>query len=170
MTASSTQPAFHPPTSIDWQDLIAAGRAILVPQPSAAQPTPAAIRRAISTAYYAAFHALTASNVDVLIGPAHNQLTADAWMQIYRGLSHRQARTQLQQNRNRLSADSQVFADVFRDLQNERHNADYNPRATFTVQTATNLLNQAEAAITDFFQTGQSERVAIATLTLFRTR
>ena len=78
--------------------------------------------------------------------------------------------TQLQQNRNRFSADAQVFADVFCDLQNERHNADYNPRATFTVQTATNLLNQAEAAITDFLQTGQSERVAIATLTLFRTR
>ena len=91
-------------------------------------------------------------------------------MQIYRGLSHRQARDQLQQNRNRLSADAQVFADVFRDLQNERHNADYNPGATFTVQAATNLLNQAEAAITDFLQTGQSERVAIATLTLFRKR
>lgn len=170
MTSSSTEPAFHPPASIDWQDLIATGRAILVPQSSGAQPTPAAIRRAVSTAYYAALHALNASNVEVLIGPAHNQLTADAWMQIYRGLSHRQARTQLQQHRDRLSADAKIFADVFRDLQNERHNADYNPRAAFTIQAATNLLNQAEAAITDFLRTGQSERVAIATLTLFRTR
>ena len=157
-------------TPINWADLIAVGRATLTPQPPATQPAPAAIRRAISTAYYAAFHALTSSNADVLIGPANDQLTTDAWIRIYRGLNHSHAKSQLQQNRTRLSVDAQIFADLLSDLQNERHNADYNPRATFTAQAATTWLNNAEAAITDFLQTSQSERAAIAILTLIRAR
>ena len=170
MTTGATPPAGLPPAPVDWTELIAAGRAALIPQPPAIQPAPAAIRRAISTAYYAVFHALTASNADALIGTVHDQLTADAWIRIYRGLDHGYAKSQLQRNRTGFSADAQRFADLFRDLQNERHNADYNPRATFTIQTATAWLNKAEAAIVDFFQTSQSERAAIAILTLIRMR
>ena len=86
MTTGAVQPAFQPPAPINWAELIAAGRATLIPHPPAAQPAPGAIRRAISTAYYAVFHALTASNADSLIGPSHDQLTAEAWIRIYRGL------------------------------------------------------------------------------------
>ena len=170
MTTGGNQPAFQPPVPIDWRDLIAAGRATLIPQPPATLPAQAAIRRAISTAYYAAFHALTASNADVLVGPARDQQTANAWVRTYRNLNHNQAKTQLQQHRNSLSTDAQVFADLFRDLQNERHNADYNPATSFTHQTAINWLNKAEAAITDFLLTSQSERAAIAIFTLTRDR
>ena len=72
----------------------------------------------------------------MLIDPAHNQLTADAWIQIYRGISHSHAPSQFQQNGTKLSADSQSFADLFCDLQNKRHNVGYNPLASFTAQTA----------------------------------
>ena len=170
MTTGPTQTALQPPTPINWRDLITAGRATLIAQPPGTQPTQEAIRRAISTAYYAAFHALCTSNADVLIGSPLDRLTIDAWIRIYRGLSHNQAKTQLQQNRRNFSADAQIFADLFRDLQNERHNADYNPRATFTTQSAINWLNQAEAAISDFLQTTQGERASVAILTLIRTR
>ena len=91
-------------------------------------------------------------------------------MRIYRGLDHNQANFQLRQNRNMLSVDAQTFVDLFLDLQNERHNADYNPQATFTAQAAATWLNKAEAAITDFLQTSQIERAAIAILTLVRAR
>lgn len=170
MTTGPTHPTDRPSAPVNWTELIDAGRAVLIPQTPAIQPAPAAIRRAISTAYYAVFHALTASNADVLIGPVHNQLTADAWIRIYRGLDHGYAKSQLQRNRTGLSADAQKFADLFRDLQNERHNADYNPQATFTIHAATTWLNNAEAAIIDFLQTSQSERAAIAILTLIRMR
>ena len=160
----------QPPAPIDWTDLIAAGRATLTPQPPATQPASAAIRRAISTAYYAAFHALAASNANVLIGSVGDQLTRDAWLRIYRRLDHRHARTQLEHNRANFSATAQIFADLFRDLQNERHNADYNPVATFTTQTATTWLNKTEVAITDFLQTSLSERTPIAILTSIRAR
>ena len=165
-----TTPAIQPLAPIDWRQLIATGRATLIPQPPATQPDPAAVRRAISTAYYAAFHALSANNAEVLVGAASDQLTADAWIQIYRGLNHNQARVQLQQNRARLSVDAQVFAKLFSDLQDERHSADYNPVATFTAAAAANWLDKTEASITNFLQTSRSERAAIAALTLIRTR
>ena len=165
-----TTPAIQPLAPIDWRQLIATGRATLIPQPPATQPDPAAVRRAISTAYYAAFHALSANNAEVLVGAASDQLTADAWIQIYRGLNHNQARVQLQQNRARLSVDAQVFAKLFSDLQDERHSADYNPVATFTAEAAANWLDKTEASITSFLQTSRSERAAIAALTLIRTR
>ncbi len=171
---TSVQPAFQPPAPISWTDLIAAGRANLIPQPAATQPTQAAIRRAISTAYYAAFLALTASNTDALIGPVHDQLTAGAWTQIYRGLNHGHAKSQLEpevkRNQPRVSADTLNFADLFCKLRDERHSADYNPLATFTIQAATSWLDTAEAAITHFLQTSQSERSAVAILTLTRSR
>ena len=157
-------------TPVSWTELIDAGRATLVPQPPATQPGPAVIRRAISTAYYAAFHALTASNADALIGTANDPLTAAAWIRIYRGLNHNYARSQLQQNLAGLSPDARTFADLFCDLQDERHSADYNPQATFTTQKAATWLNQAEAAISDFLSTSRSERAAIAILTLVRPR
>ena len=96
---TSAQPAFQPPAPISWTDLIAAGRASLIPQPAATQPTQAAIRRAISTACYAAFHALTTSNADALIGPAHDQLTADSWMPTH-GFGYTVASTTAMQNPN----------------------------------------------------------------------
>ena len=73
MTTAAAQPPFQSPTPISWSELIVAGQANLAPQPPSNQPTPAAIRRGISGAYYAAFHALTASNADALIGPAQDQ-------------------------------------------------------------------------------------------------
>ena len=116
------------------------------------------------------FHALAASNADTLIGSAYDELTSRAWIRIYRGLNHNHAKSQFQQNRAILSPDAQTFANLFCDLQDERHNADYNPNAGFTAPAAASLLNNAEAAITNFLQTAPSERASIAILTLVRTR
>ncbi len=124
----------------------------------------------LSLQCYAVFHALAASNADVLAGPVYDSLTAEAWVRIYRGLNHNQARSQLQQNRSRFSANVQVFADLLRDLQNERHNADYNPLKIFTAQTAATWLNKADIVIANFLQASLSERVAVAIFTLVRTR
>ena len=113
---------------------------------------------------YAVFHALTTSNSDVLIGPAHPWPT-----------DSRRVEPEVKRNQPRVSADALNFADLFCKLQDERHSADYNPRATFhratfTIQAATSWLDSAEAAITRFLQTSRSERAAVAVLTLIRTR
>ena len=76
----------------------------------------------------------------------------------------------MKRNQPRVSAETLNFAGLFCKLQDERHNADYNPRANSTVQTANTWLDRIEAAITDFLMTSQSERSAVAILTLTRSR
>ena len=56
-------------------------------------PTDEHIRRAISSAYYALFHALATSNADVLIGPPQDQKTAEAALWTLGGVPHGPAYT-----------------------------------------------------------------------------
>ncbi len=48
---------------MDWVELISASRLL-----AAGQPSQEALRRAVSTAYYAMFHALATSNADLIVG------------------------------------------------------------------------------------------------------
>lgn len=170
-----TTPSASP---LDWTDLVAAGRATLVPQPPDTQPSQAAIRRAISTAYYAAFHALAGSNAEVLAsatrgptpGGTGGPLQEAVWMRAYRGLNHGYARAQLLQHRTLLPTDTRLFADIFCKLQDERTQADYNPAATFTLELAQTWLDNVETAAADFLQAPPEERAAVAVLTLIRAR
>jgi hypothetical protein len=53
---------------MDWEALIESSRALTTPIPPADQSTDEALRRAISTAYYAMFHMLATSNADCIGG------------------------------------------------------------------------------------------------------
>ena len=145
-------------------------RALKVPPPPDTQPSQAAIRRATSTAYYTAFHALTASNAVVLAGTGAGQLPSEAWIRACRGLNHGYARAQLLQNRSLLSTNGHIFADIFCQLQEERVPAAYNPRVSFTPESARVWPDKAEDAVTDLLQTAQGERAAMAILRLVRPR
>lgn len=48
-------------------------------------------RRAVSTAYYAAFDALAAAGADLLVGPGTGRSGTD-WVRVYRALDHRAAK------------------------------------------------------------------------------
>jgi uncharacterized protein (UPF0332 family) len=165
-----TPPANLPPNAISWQNLINAGRNLLNPQRIGDLPTDEHIRRAISSAYYALFHSLATSNADALIGAPQDRITAAAWSRVYRGLDHGTARRELQRHRQEVSAGSQIFADIFQDLQNRRHSADYDHNAVFTGNEATIWLAEAEVAIIDYMQIDLNERAYIAALTLIRGR
>ena len=133
---------YHPPHTINWRNLIPAGRDLLDshrtgPQRTGDTPTDEHIRRAVSSTYYATFHALAASNADVLIGTPHDPVTAATWTRVYRGLDHTTARRELQRHRHTFPAPSQTFADTFQHLQNRRHSADYDPSSIFTANEPT---------------------------------
>ena len=49
---------------MDWVELIRASRLL-----ASGQPSQEALHRAISTAYYAMFHALATSNANLVVGP-----------------------------------------------------------------------------------------------------
>ena len=170
MTTRPQQRLLSVPDPVDWRDSIAAARQSLVPIPPATQPTRAAVRRAISTAYYAAFHALMESNASCFIGQPSNLLTTEAWVRVYRATSHRDIITRLQAEKSALPTPAQRFADQLKLLQTARIAADYIPTDASNLQNATNWLNIAETVINDFVQLSREERGALAVITILGRR
>jgi uncharacterized protein (UPF0332 family) len=165
-----TAPGIPLPTPVDWRSLIQAGRDLLNPQLVGRNPTNVHVRRAISNAYYALFHALADSNASALIGSPNDAASAAAWSRIYRGLDHSMARRELQRNRRDFSLQAQDFVDTFSDMQRLRHSADYDHNAVIPINQAIVRIAQAERAILNYSQVGMSEKLYIATLTLIRPR
>ena len=77
MTSANPTPNASAPTPLDWQDLIASARDSIGSQPAA--ESRAANHRAVSTAYYATYDALCASNASVLVPQVTDQASIDAW-------------------------------------------------------------------------------------------
>ena len=165
-----TTPDSALPTPVDWRNLIQAGRDLINPQQLGRLPTDEHVRRAVSNIYYALFHALAESNASALIGPPGDALTAAAWSRVYRGLDHNAARRELQRHRHEFSTESRRFADVFADMQQLRHAADYDHSAVIPINQVSARLDDTEGTILDYLQSALSERIYIATLTLIRPR
>ena len=165
-----TAPGSLPPTPVDWRNLIQAGRDLLNPHQTGHVPSNEHIRRAISNAYYALFHALASGNAASLVGSPSDAASIAAWSRVYRGLDHTTARRELQRHRQEFSVQALNFADTFRDMQQLRHLADYDHNAALTLIRASVALDQTEAAILDYSQVALSEQTYIAALTLIRPR
>ena len=165
-----TTPDSAPPTSVDWRNLLQAGRDLLIPQQLGRLPTDEHVRRAVSNIYYALFHALAESNASALIGPPGDALTAAAWSRVYRGLDHTTARRELLRHRQEISIQARDFANAFADMQQLRHTADYDHNAVITINEASTWLDDTEGTILNYLQSALSERIYIATLTLIRPR
>ena len=153
-----------------WQDLIAASRLLAATLHPSTQPLQDSLRRAISTAYYAMFHALASSNADCLVGVPHDPLTGHAWSRVYRGLNHNTAKRNLLQDQHLFSPRVRYFAATFAQLQDQRHRADYDPDTTFTVPQTLDWIDLAEAAIESFMQTDPEERKMVVIQSLIGRR
>lgn len=154
---------------IDPQELIETSRKLLS-QTAATPPSDADIRRAISTAYYAIFHALTASNADLIAGTPQSAITTHAWERVYRRLEHGRARNNLNADRYLLSSAGDQFVRTFIEAQRERLTADYNPNAPVSLSNARNAVRQAEAALRNLPQLPEDERRFLAAQSLFDNR
>ena len=141
-----------------WQDLIATSRLLTATLHPNTQPLQDSLRRAVSTAYYAMFHALASSNADCLVDTPHDPLTEHAWSRAYRGLNHSTARRNLLQDSGLFSPQIRRFADAFSQLQEQRHLADYDQSRIFSLDETIGWINFAEAAIEGFMQTDADER------------
>ena len=134
MTSADRTSNVNAPTPLDWQDLIASARRSIADQPL--EESRAANHRAVSTAYYATYDALCASNAAVLVPNVTDQASADAWVRVYRGSSHGHAVGNLQRHSASLSPDGQDFAAALEDLYDARPRADYNPKSVFNQRDA----------------------------------
>lgn len=154
---------------IDPRELIASCYK-LVPQAPAPPPSQADMRRAISTAYYALFHTLAASNAELIAGQPQSNLSSYAWERVYRRLDHGRARNNLRGILDRLSQTGENFVRTFIDLQDRRQEADYDPGATITLTRTLNIIASADIAIRDFAQLSEEERRLLAAQSLFDRR
>lgn len=92
------------------------------------RPRQVDLRRAVSTAYYALFHAIAKTVADIMVGARKGHRSEQAWAQAYRGLQHGDAKSACEGMRNQIIAPAiKNCADVFVRLQQSRHAADYDP-------------------------------------------
>ena len=136
------------------------------------RPHQADLRRAVSTAYYAMFHALCTSNADTLIGTVRAGPQASPWLQAYRALDHGTAKTLLSRygSQHQASIGIRAFATAFSNLQEQRHDADYNPKRAFTRPEVERLLDRMETTAHAFWDVPLTERRDLAAYLLLSTK
>ena len=134
------------------------------------RPRQAMLKRAISTAYYAMFHALCNNNANLIAGLSMDPPAREAWTRTYRSLDHGPARSRLSGMRTLTVPAVQQFVMAFALLQEQRQNADYNPHSRYLRDQVVTLIDLAEAATTALMATSPAVRRPLAALVLLRER
>ena len=161
---------------MNWQHFIDAARILAeVDEGSTGRgrPRQVRLRRAVSTAYYAMFHAVCASNADALIGATPSIQGTEPWSHAYRAPDHRPIKNRLEEygKKSGIHPAISAFASTFGILQEQRFDTDYDPQKAFTRREVDRLINRAEAATATFVMVPlQDRRDLAAYLVLFRKR
>jgi hypothetical protein len=150
--------------------------------PAAGAPRQANLRRAISTCYYAIFHATLTTAADLFVGAVNRN--SSRYALVYRSVDHNWLR-ELSEAVTRPTLPSRIaayapavgfgpelvaFATAVVDLQEKRHLADYDPLFRAARSDALLVLGAAEVALASFRQADPEAREAFLTLLLFRPR
>ena len=110
------------------------------------RPKQVSLRRAISTAYYAVFHALAYLSADELVGWKSPR---NAFTPVYRALDHAAARRAFERDRDGQIHGREVaeIGRIFALLQQERNAADYHPQYSSTREKTLELIRLARKAV-----------------------
>lgn len=157
---------------MDPHELISAARQLAVGQNSPGQPTDAELRRAVSTAYYAMFHVLASCCANLLVDAdlARKDHTLHVlWIQTYRKLDHSVAKSRCEKKfMGAFPTVVQNFGQQFVGMQYQRHEADYNPDASFAPNQVLKLIDETEVRITAFLQNiSEDDRRTFASYIMF---
>lgn len=128
------------------------------------RPDPVELQRAVSTIYYALFHALARCVADTLVAKTRTARSQPAWIQAYRSVNHGNVNTQCNKKHQMalFPKDIQAFSRFFVHMQYHREVADYHPAASFSRAEVIQWVNQAEHEIEKFEQVAQKDRQAFA--------
>ena len=156
---------FEPPSPLNPTALIdSADQAVNNALPIG--PSREAIHRAISTAYYAVFHAICAINADIQHGVPTNPTTAQGWTDTYRQMRHGFAARSLRENLLTLTQDAQLLANGFISLKTARETADYDPNRAMTVGDADFWIEEAREALIAMQAMTTADRQTFSNITL----
>lgn len=127
-------------------------------------------RRAVSTAYYAVFHALAKLCAESLLpsGDRHEE----EYARVYRALDHGSLKTAFGKDPLKDNETFRKIGDLVVPLQSERHRADYLPpiKNVFSGREAKKLIDQARLAVSEIEALNPRDRRTLATCLLFRVR
>ena len=128
--------------------------------------------RAVSCAYYAMFHTLASCCADMLVGATRARRRQEAWRQTYRALEHGHAKNQCSNARmlSRFPTEIRRFGDLFTHMQRRRHDADYDPDASFSRSDVMQFIDETESAIAGFETVDARDRRGFAVFVLLRNR
>lgn len=132
-------------------------------------PSRETIHRAISTAYYAVFHALCANNATVKHGVPTNLATAHDWTNTYREMRHGIAASRLKRHLFYLTQDARTLANNFTDLKTARETADYDPNKALTTVEANYWIGKARSALTALQATTPADQQILSNIILTGT-
>ena len=158
---------------MNWRHLFDAARILAGgsgTQRRQGRPRQAMLKRAISTAYYAMFHALCSSNANLIAGQPMDPPTREAWTRAYRSLDHGPARSRLAGARTFQGSEVQQFVSAFTLLQQQRQNADYDPHSRYLREQVVTLIDLAESATEGLMATAAVARRPLAAMVLLRER
>lgn len=134
------------------------------------KPRQADLKRAVSTAYYALFHAMAKDAADMLVGIGPDR-PDKAWAHTYRSLQHGGAKSACEAVRNLNFPNTiKTCADAFVALQQKRHDADYDPDYRVLRAEALEAIKLAEDAIRDLKASPKRDRRAFAVQILMLKR
>jgi uncharacterized protein (UPF0332 family) len=137
---------------------------------SPGKPRQADLRRAISTAYYALFHAMAKDVADMFVGVGTDR-PDKAWSQTFRSLQHSDARIACDAIKKlNFAATIEVCAEAFVNLQKQRHDADYDPDVRYNRVDALYAIHVADDAIRNLMSSSKKDRRAFAVLLLLKKR
>lgn len=134
-----------------------------------APPTQADLRRALSTAYYAAFHFVMAQCADLLTCDPGGRNLGRSWRQVYRSIKHADVRNACNAAAGPaygFPAEIQAFAVLYPNMRRLREAADYDPNndRVFNSQHVMAKISDVDFAIQQFSQADESHRRAFAIL------
>lgn len=152
-------------------DLLKTAECLLVSKSGA--PSQANLRRAMSTTYYALFHHLAKAGADLFVGATRGERRSrGAWRQAYRALEHRAAKAACSDEKMIPIFPPELidYAFVFRSMQENRHNADYDPYYKLTRSQVRIEINNVQRVIAGFDACSNKDRRAFVALVLFKKR
>lgn len=148
------------------RDLLATARRLA--RTNTGKPRQSDLRRSISTAHYALFHALAKDAADFFAGANSSE---SSWAHVYRALDHGHAKNVCQQiNSPPFPPTIENFAVAFLELQRARHNADYNPLFRINRADALSWCDRTEQALNDLQATPRPDRRSFIVQLLIRKR
>ncbi|MBI1868654.1 MAG: hypothetical protein HYS06_10250 [Methylocystis sp.] len=127
-------------------------------------------RRAVSTAYYAVFHAIASLCANEIL-PREKDKGSAEFERVYRALEHGSLKSEFQKAPLKDNARLKAIGALVLRLQSERHRSDYLPtQRLYTTKTCAEHLESARLAMTLLKGLDEQDRRTLAVSLLFKNR